>query len=257
MVNVYDLTDSTGCNVFVNRQAMVREGYWEDDLAIRGLLAHEHAHPLVEKETVRASRRLNMALSLQGLNLESVDEGWGQRTQSLLTLLADKLCLYAPREILANDMAIRSGFGEALLHLDRLIVAQASQSVAGREGLCQHLQREVMQKTLTPEAADLLLLIGDLKGYLDLALEIAPFYRTGWEKEARELETALEWDIFPYLEPQAGRAYTTLRDQYIGLDTDLSPPELRAWSEGTLSTLAGALAEKGLSLEYRVWMKDG
>ena len=42
VVNVYDLADLTTCNVFVNRQVMVREGYWDDALAIQGLLAHEH-----------------------------------------------------------------------------------------------------------------------------------------------------------------------------------------------------------------------
>jgi hypothetical protein len=173
-----------------------------------------------------------------------------------LTLLADKLCLYAPRELFANEMTIRSGFGEALLHLDRRTMANASRSVAGREDLQQQLQQEVASGNLTLQGAELLLLIGDLKGHLDLALEIAPFYRTGRQDDARELEATLETEVFPHLEPEVQRAYTALREQYIALRTDLTPPELTAWSGAVLNILAKALAERGLNLQYRLWMVD-
>ena len=63
VINVYDLADLTGCHVFVNQKAMLREGYWDDALAIQGLLAHEHAHPLAENETTRASRQLRFTIS--------------------------------------------------------------------------------------------------------------------------------------------------------------------------------------------------
>jgi len=256
VVNVYDLADPAGCHVFVNRQAMVKESYWDDPVAIRGLLAHEHAHPLAENKVTRASRQLKLVLSPQSevLSLQSSD--LGLRTKDLLTLLADKLCLYAPREVFANEVTIRSGFGEALLHLDRHNVANASRSVAGRKDLCQQLQQEVTRQNLTPKAADLLLLIGDLKGYLDLALEVAPFYRTGRESDAQELEAVLEAEVFPHLEPQVPRAYTTLREQYIALRADLTPPELMAWGEGVLNILAEALAEKGLTLRYRLQINE-
>ena len=63
VVNVYDLADPAGCYIFVNRKAMMKEGYWDDALAIQGLLAHEHAHPLAENEATRSSRCLHMELS--------------------------------------------------------------------------------------------------------------------------------------------------------------------------------------------------
>jgi len=248
VVNVYDLTDPAGCHVFVNRKAMIKEGYWDDALAIQGLLAHEHAHPLAENETTQVSRQLNLILSPQSEALSLQSSDLGLRTKDLLTLLADKLCLYAPRELFANEMTIRSGFGEALFHLDQRSMANASLSVAGREELRRHLQQQVASGNLTPQGADLLLLIGDLRGYLDLALEVAPFYRTGRKSDAQELEAVLEAEVFPHLEPEVAQAYIALREQYIALRADLTPPELIAWGEGVLNILAEALAEKGLNL---------
>ncbi len=244
IVNLYDLKNPVSCHVFINQGAMEKEGYWSDQDAIMALLAHEHAHPLAENETTQTSRQLRLAIS--DLRFPICDFS----IENLLTLLADKLCLYAPRELFANEMTIRSGFGEALLHLDQCTLANASRSVAGREELRQQLQQEVASGNLTLQGADLLLLIGDLKGYLDLALEIAPFYRTGREGNARELESILETEVFPHLEPEVARAYSALREQYIALRADLTPPELMAWSKGVLNILAGALAEKGLVLQH-------
>lgn len=249
VVNVYDLADLAGCHVFVNQQAMVKEGYWDDTLATRGLLAHEHAHPLAENETTRASRRLHVELSLESAPPEFEIRG-------LLTVLAEKLCTYAPRELFANQMTITSGFGEALLHLDQLNVVNAGRSVAGREGLRRQLQQQVTQGTLTPAGADVLLLIGDLRGYMDLALEIAPFYWTGRVSDARALEVILETEVFPQLERQVARAYTALREQYVALRDDLTPSEMVAWGEGILNILAEVLAEKGLTLQYHLQMVD-
>jgi len=56
VVNIYDLADLDNCHVFVNQQRMERETYWRDSLAMRGLLAHEHAHPLAEPKTVPRGR---------------------------------------------------------------------------------------------------------------------------------------------------------------------------------------------------------
>ena len=271
MVNVYDLADPAGCHVFVNRQAMAREGYWDDPLVIQGLLAHEHAHPLAENETTWASRQLQVELSLadssgpfnscvrcngsqrpSASDLQPSAINYQPRVHRLLTLLADKLCLYAPREVFANQLTIAGGFGEALLHLDRRNVDNASRSVTGRGDLHLQLQQEVTQGSLTPTAADLLLLIADLKGYLDLALEMAPFYRMGRDTEAHGLETVLKAEVFPHLEPEVPRAYNALREQYIALRADLTPPKLIAWGEGVLNILAEALAEKGLTLGYRL-----
>jgi len=250
IVNLYDLKNPVSCHIFINQGAMEKEGYWNDQEAIMALLAHEHAHPLAENETTRTSRQLRLAIS--DLRFPIGDFS----IENLLTLLADKLCLYAPRELFANEMTIRSGFGKALLHLDRRSVTNASRSVAGREDLQWQLQSEVAQGHLTPAAADVLLLIGDLKGYLDLALEVVPFYRTGQESDAQELEAVLEAEVFPHLEPEVHRAYTALRKQYVALRSDLMPAELMAWGEGVLSLLAEALAEKGLTLRYRLQINE-
>jgi len=257
IVNLYDLENPVSCHVFINQGAMEKEGYWSDQDAIMALLAHEHAHPLAENEVTRASRQLRFSICDCRLPIApSQIENRKSAIENLLALLADKLCLYAPRELFANEMTIRSGFGEALFDLDRHTVVNAGRSVAGREELRRQLQQEITSGHLTPQGADLLLLIGDLKGYLDLALEVAPFYRTGRESDARELEAVLETEVFPHLEPEVSRAYAALRDQYIALRADLTPPELIAWGEAVLNILTQALAEKELNLQYRLWMAD-
>ena len=264
VVNVYDLAEPSGCQIFINREAMSREGYWDDPVAVRGLLAHEHAHPLAEGETTRASRGLEVELTVEYLHSSLCDSPveapeqevlcrqWTEVRQSaihdILNLLAHKLCTYAPREIFANDMTIRSGFGDALLHLDRQNVANAQSSLAGREDLRRRFQHSVEQGKFTQAAANLLLLVGDLQGYIDLALEVAPFYRSGRESEARDLETALEDNLFPHLEREVQQAYTALVKQYIALQADLTPDELVAWCRGVFNIFAEILSVKGLSV---------
>lgn len=245
VLNIYDLANPDGCHVFINQHVMTREGYWDDLQAIRGLLAHEHAHPLAENETTRASRELgNLRIKKSG------NYPMPGLPNSLLTSLAERLCVRAPREVFANEQAIRSGFGDALLHLNRRNVTNAGRSMAGRKTLHRRLQAQVAQGTLTPAAAAVLLFTGDLDSHLDLALEVAPFYRAGRENDAKELESVLETEVFPHLDPQVARTYTALREQYIALTPNLSRPGLTAWSEGVLSVLAKALAEKGLELQY-------
>ena len=267
LVNVYDLADPSGCHLFVNRQVMEKESYWDDRMAVQALLAHEHAHPLAENETTLAGRQLTVRIETsvdqviawdetQTGRVASVSSDLSSRVHRLLSLLVDKLCLYAPRELFANEMTILSGFGEALGHLDQLNLASAVRSVSGRVDLCRQLEAEVARGGLTPAAADLLLLIGDLKGYLDLALEVAPFYRVGQEDRARELERTLELDVFPHLKTEVGRTYAELREEYIALRPDLTVGELRLWVSGVLDTLASALDEKALILEYRLGVAE-
>ena len=257
VVNAYDLADLTACHVFINWQAMEKEGYADDPVTVQGLLAHEHAHPLAENETTRASRSLQVELSVEQLPNGGL---WTQDRQDnihrLLVVLAEKLAVYAPREVFANEMTIRSGFGEALLHLDERTIANAQRSVAGREDLQAQLLEEVARETLTPTGANLLLLIGDLRGYLDLALETAPFYRTGREAEARRLERGLEDEVFPHLEPEVPGTYTRLREQYVALDADLTPAELVTWGEEVLAGLAEILAERELIVQYSLQVAD-
>ena len=255
VVNVYDLADLTTCNVFVNRQVMMREDYWGDALALQGLLAHEHAHPLAENVTTRASRDFTLPqVALAGPALTGCSVELQDRLQRLWVGLATKLCLYAPREILANQLTITSGFDEALLYLDRRNVANACRSVLGRDELCRQLQHQVAQGHLTPTGAGLVLLVGDLNSYLDLALEIAPFYRAGRAGEARELEARLEREVFSRLAPQVAQVYAALRDQYVALDINLDVSALKDWIAGILDLLAHALSEPGAQL---IWKWEG
>ena len=264
VVNAYDLADMASCHVFVNWRALVKEGYADDPVAIEGLLAHEHAHPLAENDATRASRCLKLRMSVQNWppSLAGAPDDGGQHVRSapgqpgdrraklqrLLVLLAEKLALYGPREIFANEQAIAGGFAECLHHLDQRTVANAVTGVAGREALRQQLLQEVDRGTLTSPAVDLLLLIGDLRGYVDLAMEVAPFCRAGRPDEARGLEGVLEAEIFPHLDAEVPRLYGLLRDHYVALRADSTPDELMIWAEGVLAALAQTLAARGLVL---------
>jgi hypothetical protein len=118
--------------------------------------------------------------------------------------------------------------------------------------LLQQLQQEVAEGSLSAAISDALLLIGDLRGYLNLALEVAPFHRAGRTNDARGLEAVLETDVFPYLEPEVSLAYTALQEQYVALRADLTLPELMAWGKGVLDVLTEVLAKKKLTVEYRL-----
>jgi len=251
VVNVYDAASLQACHVFVNQQAMTKEGYWDDQAAVRALLAHEHAHPLAECQTTRSSRMLKLNLSCQStLPLSPSEAGskeWMDKIHGLLTEAAEKLCVHAPREIFANDVTIRSGFSDSLFHLDLLNVQRAAQGVASRKILQRQLEAE---ESLTPAGANLMLVIGDIKGHLDLALETASFYRQEKIGEAKELERILFSEVMSSLEPEVGRAYERLRDTFVAFPTDTSPQELAGFVRLMVNILAAVLAAKGLQLEY-------
>ncbi|MBM3474248.1 MAG: hypothetical protein FJX75_13345 [Armatimonadetes bacterium] len=263
VANVYDLADLSGCHVFVNCEVMTKEGYQSDLDAIRGLLTHEHAHPLAENETTRASRQLRLRNAAagqaaggngatepaDGSDFELIGDG---KVDHLVHVLAEKLCLYAPREIFANQLMIQRGFENALLHLDRLNVANACESVTRRGDLQEELTRRVQRGSLPAEAVPLLMLLGDLRGYVDLALEIAPFYREGRKTEARSLEAELEAKVFPSLSPEVRALYAKLRSRYVALEPDCTVMGLQEWGGGILALLAGVLGPRGLSLQYRL-----
>lgn len=252
VVNAYDLADLSGCHVFVNQKVMLKEGYWDDPAAMRALLAHEHAHPLSENETTRASRalRLQMTASAEAGTAPSAagaaTAGAPLALDALVTVLAEKLCCYAPREIFANDFTIAGGFAEDLFHLDERVMAAAGQGVLARDDLVSHLQGEVEQGRLAAAEAAQLLLVGDLRGYLDLALEIAPFYRTGRAEQAVRLEAALFKNVFPCLEPQVEGVYRDLKSLYLELHPHFTVAALASWGRRVLERLADALQERGM-----------
>ncbi len=256
IVNVYDINNPGSCHIFVNQKSMEKEGYWGDREAERGLLAHEHAHPLSECETTRSARRLKMGISTDSLRplfgAGAQGQEWPIKVDRLLEVTVDKLGLYAPREIFANDLTIESGFSGSLLHLNRKNLRNAGESVRSRGALQRSLGEEVEKGGLTGAGAELLLTIADMKGYLDLALETAPFYRQNRVAEAQGLEETLLSQVMPFLAPPVAKAYAKLRDAYVGLPEDASPEALKQWMGSLVSMLAEVLSRKGLRLECRL-----
>ena len=243
MVNVYDAADLTECAVFVNRGALERDGVWHDDVALRALLAHEHGHPLAENATVQAARELSVEVIMES---RAPTAAVGQ----ILHLLADRLCVHAPQEVFANEMAIRAGFGDALFHLDKNVIDKARLSVSGRSSLVQSLEQQASERKLSVDQAVALLLVGDLQAHLPFALETAPFLRAGHRQQAEALEAALIEGVLSHLDPAALPLYEKLRDHCLQLRTDLSSAEIKAWSSEALGFLADGLRERHLRVRF-------
>jgi hypothetical protein len=241
VINLYDLANPRACHVFVNQQMMLKEGYWDDMLAVRGLLAHEHAHPLAENASTRASRSLSVELTLGEKPSEQ-----HVRLEGLLSRLVEQLCLTSPREIFTNLLAITSGFDHAMLHLNQRNVTNACASLAGRAKLRELLLQDVGQGKRPAEVVGQLLLAGDLESYCGLAMELAPFDRAGQTAAAAGLSGVLEHDLLPQLELQFAPAFAAIRQLYTELSDALSPTELRGWSQQVADIIVGAMREQGL-----------
>jgi len=247
VINLYDLANPGACHVFVNQQMMLKEGYWDDMLAVRGLLAHEHAHPLAENATTRASRALGVDLTLDQKPTEQY-----VRLEGLLARLVEQLCITSPREIFTNLLAITSGFDQAMLHLNQRNVANALTSMEGRAKLRERLTQDVAQGLRPAESVGQLLLAGDLEGYCGLAMELAPFDRAGLPAAASALADVLEQELFPQLEPQFAPTFAAIRQLYAELPANLAPADLRAWSQQVADLIVEAVREQGLVLRCTV-----
>jgi hypothetical protein len=247
VINLYDLANPHACHVFVNQQAMLKEGYWDDMLAVRGLLAHEHAHPLAENGSTRASRTLAIDLSLDEKPTEQ-----HVRLEGIVALLVEQLCITSPREIFTNLLAINSGFEQAMLHLNQRNVANACTSLDGRTKLRERLLHEVAEGHRPADSVGHFLLVGDLEGYANLAMELAPFDRAGQSIAASTLSDVLEQKLFPQLEPQFAPTFAAIRQLYADLPTDLVPTDLRAWSQQVADSIVGAIREQGLMVHCAV-----
>jgi hypothetical protein len=242
MVNVYDADDLAECAVFVNRGALEHDGLWHDDVALRGLLAHEHGHPLAENETVQAARALSVKVTVDGPIATAV--------APVIDLLADRMCVHAPQEVFANEMAVRAGFGNALFHLDRKMVDKAKLSVVWRSSLAQNLEQRVVARKLSAEHAAALLLVGDLQAHLVFALEIAPFLRAERRHQAEALEAALVEGVLSHVDPAALSLYEQCRDHYLLLRTDWTAGETKKWSGEALDILSGGLRKQHLQVRF-------
>ena len=243
MVNIYDTSDLTECAVFVNRRVLKQDGVCRDKVALRALLAHEHGHPLSENATVRAARDLSV-------DIEMENPASGAAVGRILQLLAHRLCLHAPQEVFANEVAIRAGFGDALFHLDRGAVEKACLGLSKRPLLVQSLGKQARQGKLSADQAAALLLVGDLQAYLVFALETAPFLRAGDRDHAQALEVALADGVWGHLDPAAMRLYEKLRDHYLRLRVDFAPAEMKGWAGEVLAFLADAVREKNLRIRF-------
>ena len=245
MVNVYDVADLTECAVFVNRGALERDALWQDDVALRALLAHEHGHPLAENGTVRMAREFSV---------EAVVESPAAKAAvgSVLHLLADRLCVHAPQEVFANEIAIRAGFGAALFHLDRGMVDTAKLGVGKRPALAQSLDQQVLQKKLSADQAAALLLVADLQAHLPFVLETAPFLRAERRPEAEALEAALFEGVLSHLDRAVAPLYEKLRDHYLTLNADFTSPDMKGWSSEALGLLAAALQDRNLRVRFQL-----
>jgi hypothetical protein len=243
MVNVYDAADLAECAVFVNRSALKREAVWNDEVALRAMLAHEHGHPLAENDTVRAAR---------ALAVEVVAEKRASKTTigPVLQLLADRLCVHAPQEVFANEVAIRADFADALFHLDNSVIDKAKRGVSRRPSLVQNLEQQAAECKLSAEQAAGLLLVGDLQAHLPFALETAPFLRAGRRRHAEALEAALIDRVLIHLDPAALRLYGKFRDHYLELGTNLTAAQTKDWSGVALGFLGEALRERSLETKF-------
>ena len=256
VLNVYDLASPATCNVFVNRKAMTEAKYWEDSLALEGLFAHEHAHPLSECAYTAALRALRIEVQLK-LDVPwaqdpAQDANWAARSNQQIGALAAKLFSTGAREVFTNGIAVAAGFDRALYHLNRENIAILTLGLRFRPALAAQLANVVAQGQLSSAGADMLRLIGDMQAFLPLAMEIAPFKREHFVAKARELLRPLHGQLLPQLEPPVAGLFDDLVDLYARADEAATGEQVRADVERGLARLAQALAEVGATLAYRV-----
>lgn len=253
VVNVYDLAAPAAAHVFVNREAMAAAGYWGDELAIQGLLAHEHAHPLAESAAVRQLQlKLALRLTVPWAAAPQQAAEWANRAQAQLGTLARLLCLTGPRELFTNEIALAAGFVQPLLHLNRQNVRNLAAGLVYRPLLHAQLAAAVTAGHLSRVGAAALALIGDLQGHLLLAMEIAAFQRQGCQAEADGLLSQLQSDVFPSLDPAVDKLFQSLCAAYVQLSPTASPQEMREWGRKLLGLLAASLAQRSMSLTYQI-----
>jgi hypothetical protein len=255
VVNAYDVAKPLVCHIFVNRKAMVAAGYWDDPLAIQGLLAHEHAHPLAECATTAAVRHLQLTLALRLAQPWAPDAQqateWAGKAQNQLTALTRSIALLGPREVFTNEIALTAGFVQPLLHLNQQNVRNLVAGLTHRKVLQVQMATAVAQGRLSQVGADTLLVIGDLQGHLMMAMEVAAFQRQG-RAEAEGLLAQLQGEVFPYLDPLVGLLFQKICAGYVGLSTTASPQEMAEFVGSQLDMLVTILAERSMHLTYWV-----
>lgn len=255
VVNMYDLAAPTACHIFVNHEKMVAAGYWHDLLAIQGLLAHEHAHPLSECAATETVRQLQLTLQLQLAAEWAADAEqaatWSARAEAQLLALAKLICLIGPRELFTNEIAIAAGFSKALLHLNRINLRLMVAGLAHRPLLQAQLTLQRDAGRLSQAGADALSLIGDLQSSLPLAMEVAAFQRQGYQEEATHLMDKLQKELFPHLDSVVESLFGEICEKYTQLSAAASASEIAEFVRGQLDLLAAQLAERSIQFTYQ------
>jgi hypothetical protein len=244
MVQIYNLADLAQCSIFVNRSLMQRLGMWDNDQILEGLLAHEHAHPLSDNGTTRIARTLQAAvIEPQSANGSALPSGGA--IQQALANLAHELCVHAPHEVFANEFAVRAGFSDCLLALNRMSLSDGRAGLAARAALADRLHIEVAAGRQTEDGAALLLLLASVEAHARVALETSAFARAGNLDDAHALEDLLWLEALSKVESEAGTIYRQLYDRYLELTPDMDEAAVLAWAIKTFAPIAIAISGYG------------
>lgn len=238
MVHIYNLRDLAECSVFVNRNLMKRLGLWDDPLAIEGLLAHEHAHPMAENTTTRAARSVNVRLSPE-------PDSAHRAIAASVEHMAHELCLHAPHEVFTNELAIRAGFGLALQHLNLVSLSEGRAGMEERARLSEGLQAKVAKGHLQQAEMDLVLLAASMEAHIRLALETVAFARAGARQEAEVIEARARAEVFSCVEPEISALYQSFHDRYLELTPYMDRDAVCEWAEATFAPALEEMAYRG------------
>ncbi|MQT14771.1 hypothetical protein [Segnochrobactrum spirostomi] len=240
MVNVYDPRHPVECFIFVNRQMMVAEGYWDDAVATEGLLAHEHAHPLSEARATAAARILG------------VEADGPEALRPLAVQLGKTLSVGAVSELLANAFCIANGFADELAHVDRITLDRAAANLSQRGELERRVRAAVAAGNLPPQNAGTLLLLADAQIGLPFALEVAPFATTGHRTLFGELDARLVGRVLSGMAAPLLPLYRTVQATYVALDGNWGAAAVESWCADILATLSTHLSDAGAPLTLRL-----
>lgn len=246
MVHIYNLANAAECSIFINRRQMIQLGLWDDKLALEGLLAHEHAHPLAENTTTRAARGLKAIIRIE-TPAASFGLDQGRQFRRRVEHIVQELCLHAPHEVFANELAVRAGFGEALFHLDRMSLSPGRTGLSERASLEAKLRAEVNAGKLGEKTAALTLLMASIEAHVRMGLESAAFARAGETAKALAIDALLEEEVFRHVEPEVGELYEAFYNHYMALKPDLDSKAVRVWMAASCAPLLDVLTKYGAS----------
>jgi hypothetical protein len=244
MVHIYNMGDLTNCSLFVNRRLMMRRGVWSDPLALEGLLAHEHAHPLAENATTCAARGLKTRLVAAKTPSPMTPAPLAAVGRSL-EHLAEELCIHAPHEVFTNEIAIRAGFGPALHHLNRLNLGGGRAGMTERLALAEGLRAQAAEGRLSQTDVELLLLTASMEAHVRMALETAAFVRAERPEEARSVEDLLEAEVFRHVEPEIRTLYRAFHLQCLQLAPSMDRDAFRRWAAAAFAPVIEEFVRRG------------